>query len=149
MNDLVTLHLGSRQPKRYCHPHEKPKFPAHLSLAEARDLMFPINPETSSRDGYGWEGDEDEHGKLAAMWEAGDFLHEDQPGIVKCRVKIRLSKNSNFEQSISEIARVWHRLDHKEAPAWVASTDNFWAQTVSRLFGGVSIRTFMPEQGDD
>lgn len=119
-----------------------------MSIGEIRDIMFPKNPATGARDGYGFEDDADELNKLKSIWESGDFLHEVQPGLVKCRVKIRLSPTSTMEQGIAEIAQCWFRLDHDKKPAWVASEDLFWSQMVSRMYGGIEIRDYAPAEGD-
>lgn len=110
IEDFVTIHMGSRYPKRYCKPHELP------------------------------EGVESDPHELP--------LHPEQPGLVKCRVKIRIHKDAEPMSAISECRDLWARLDH-DAPAWIAGTDLMWVKMLAKIFGIAEVREFEPAEGDE
>lgn len=76
-------------------------------------------------------------------------LAAEQPGLVKCRIKLRYSKDSNFQQRLAETNTAWTALDHGGKPAWVSGTDAFMVSAVAELFGGIEIREWEPAEGDD
>lgn len=110
-NELITLHFGSRQPKKYMNEAE---------CLKAGVVYDPAEPA----------------------------LHPEQPGEMKCRVKLRFSKDSSLSQSLDEAKRCWGLLDHG-APAWVSGTNDFAVKAVAVEMGITEIRAWEPAEGDE
>jgi hypothetical protein len=75
-------------------------------------------------------------------------LHPNQPGFVKCRIKIRLDEADSFMDHVTLVQNTISNLDHKEM-VWIAGTDTSMANLLAKVFDIAEIREFEPEEEDD
>lgn len=80
---------------------------------------------------------------------ANPTLSAEQPGKIKCRIKMRLSAEGSAEQHIAEAKMVWEMLDHGKAPAWISGTDDDKVKLLSIMLGIKEIRPCEPAEGDE
>lgn len=80
---------------------------------------------------------------------ANPNLSADQPGEVKCRIKMRLSPDGSIEQHIAEARLTWELLDHGSAPAWISGTDDDKVKMLALMLGIKEIRPCEPAEGDE
>jgi hypothetical protein len=76
-------------------------------------------------------------------------LSADQPGFLKCRVKMRMSPEGTMNEWLQEARRCWEMLDHDDKPAWISGTDDQFVMVLAAVMGIPEIRKCEPSEGDE
>lgn len=89
--------------------------------------------------------------KIAKMSDAelavqGEPLLRRPIPVAKACTFFRVRPDATMLDGVQEVVRAWPHVSDAQAPAWVASTDDTYAQMISEHFGGIEIRD--PEDPD-